>query len=214
MRHRPRHDPGAHGQVRGRTAGAVFRLRLLDRTSRLRNPGGPVRQYGGTVGVDLGLTHLVTLDRPVPGLTDAHGHAPSPRTLDRHLTRLRRLDRAIARCEQHSKNRAKLIRRRQKLHGRVTATRKLFLHGLSRRLAGGFDVVCVEDLHVAGMARRKGLAGGRSVAEASMGGLVGQLTYKTADRSATLVRVGRYYPSSQTCSPCQARAKLALCQRV
>ena len=193
---------------------AVLRLRLTDGAARLRNPGEPVKWHGGAIGVDLGLTHLVTLDRPVPGLTDEHGHVPNPRILDRHLTRLRRLDRAIARCEKHSKNRAKLIRRRQKLHGKVTETRKLFLHELTRRLAGGFDVVCVEDLHVAGLARRKGLAGGRSVAEASMGELVRQLTYKTADRSATLVQVGRYYPSSQTCSQCQARTKLALWQRV
>ena len=192
----------------------VFRLRLADGCRRLRNPGEPVKHHGGTVGVDLGLKHLVTLDRPVPGLTDEHGHVPNPRVLDKHLARLRRLDRAIARCEKPSKNRTKLLRRRAKLHGRITATRKLFLHELSRRLAGGFDVVCVEDLHVAGMARRKGLRNGRSVAEASMGELVRQLEYKTADRSAHLVRIGRFYTSSQTCSRCGARTKLALWQRI
>ena len=184
---------------------AVFRLRLLDGSSRLRNPGEPVRHHGGAVGVDLGLKHLATLDRPVPGLTDEHGHVPNPRVLERHLTRLRRLDRAIARCEKGSKNRAKLQRRRAKLHGKVVATRRQFLHELSRRLAGGFDVVCVEDLNVAGMARRKGLRNGRSVAEASMGELVRQLDYKTSDRGGMLVKVGRYYPSSQTCSGCGAR---------
>lgn len=193
---------------------AVFRLRLLDGATRLRSPGEPVKHHGGTIGVDLGLTHLATLDRPVPGLTDEHGHVANPRVLERHLQRLRRLDRAIARCVKGSKNRAKLIRRRAKLHGRITATRKLFLHELSRRLAGGFDVVCVEDLNVTGMARRKGLRNGRSVAEASMGELVRQLDYKTADRGGRLVKVGRYYPSSQTCSRCGARTKLALWQRV
>ena len=193
---------------------AVFRLRLLDGSGRLRNPGEPVRQHGGAVGVDLGLKHLVTLDRPIPGLTDEHGHVPNPRILERHLARLRRLDGAIARCEKGSKNRAKLLRRRAKLHGKIVATRKLYLHELSRRLAGGFDVICVEDLNVAGMARRKGLKHGRSVAEASMGELVRQLDYKTSDRSARLVRVGRYYPSSQTCSQCGTRTKLALWQRV
>ena len=193
---------------------AVFRLRLLDGATRLRNPGEPVKHHGGALGVDLGLKHLATLDRPVPGLTDEHGHVPNPRVLDRHLARLRRLDRAIARCQKGSKNRAKLQRRRAKLYGKVVATRRLFLHGLSRRLAGGFDVVCVEDLNVAGMARRKGLRNGRSVAEASMGELVRQLGYKTSDRGGMLVKVGRYYPSSQTCSGCGARTKLALWQRV
>jgi putative transposase len=193
---------------------AVFRLRLLDGSTRLRNPGEPVKQHGGAIGVDLGLRHLVTLDRPVPGLTDELGHVPNPRVLERHLTRLRRLDRAIARCEKGSKNRAKLLRRRAKLHGKIVATRKLFLHELSRRLAGGFDLVCIEDLNVAGMAARKGLRNGRSVAEASMAELTRQLDYKTSDRSAHLVRVGRFYPSTQTCSQCGARTKLALWQRV
>jgi putative transposase len=193
---------------------AVFRLRLLDASTQLRNAGEPVKYHGGPVGVDLGLTHLVTLDRPVAGLTDEHGHVPNPRVLDDHLQRLRRLDRAIARCEKGSKNRAKLIRRRARLHGEVVATRKLYLHELSRRLAGGFDVVCVEDLNVAGMARRKGLRNGRSVVEASMGELVRQLEYKTSDRGEMLVKVGRYYPSSQTCSGCGARTKLAVWQRV
>lgn len=201
---------------------AVFRLWLLDGATRLRNPGQPVRRHGGSIGVDLGLKHLVTLDRPVLGLTDEHGHVPNPMVLDKHLRRLARLDRAIARCEKGSKNRAKLLRRRAKLYATIAATRKLYLHELTRRLAGGFDLVCIEDLNVAGMAARKGLRNGRSVAEASMGELVRQLGYKTDgktdhqnfDRSANLVRVGRYYPSSQTCSQCGARAKLALWQRV
>ena len=193
---------------------AVFRLRLLDGTTRLRNPGEPVKHHGGPVGVDLGLKHPATLDRPIPGLTDEHGHVPNPRVLERQLARLRRLDRAIARCEKESNNRAKLIRRRARLHGKITATRKLYLHELSRRLAGGFDVICIEDLNVAGMARRKGLRNGRLVAEASMGELVRQLAYKTSDRGGMLATVGRYYPSSQTCSGCGARTKLALWQRV
>ena len=193
---------------------AVFRLRILDGSTRLRNPGEPVRHHGGAVGVDLGLKHLATLDRPVPGLTDEHGHVPNPQVLEQHLVRLRRLDRAIARCEKKSKNRAKLLRRRAKLHGKLTATRRLYLHELTRRLAGGFDLVCVEDLIVAGMARRKGLRNGRSVAEASMGELVRQLDYKTSTAGTHLVRVGRHYPSSQTCSQCGTRTKLALWQRV
>ncbi len=193
---------------------AVFRLRILDGSTRLRNPGEPVRHLGGAIGVDLGLKHLVTLDRPIEGLTDEHGHVPNPRVLDKHLVRLRRLDRAIARCQKGSKNRAKLLRRRATLHGKIAATRKLYLHELSRRLAGGFDVVCIEDLNIAGMARHKGLRNGRSVSEAAMGELVRQLDYKTTDRPASLVRVGRHYPSTQTCSQCAARTKLALWQRV
>lgn len=140
---------------------AVFQLRVWtdtgNNTGRLRNPGEPVKLHGGAVGVDLGLEHLATLDRTIPGLTDEDGHVPNPRPLQRNIERLRRIDRAIARCQNGSKNRAKLIRRRQLLHGRVASTRKLYLHELTRRLADGFDTVCIEDLHVSAMTRRKGI---------------------------------------------------------
>ncbi|MEX0756389.1 MAG: transposase, partial [Acidimicrobiia bacterium] len=62
--------------------------------------------------VTAGHVGLVTLDRPIDGLTDEHGHVPNPRMLERHLVRLRRIDRAIASCQKGSKNRAKLVRRR------------------------------------------------------------------------------------------------------
>lgn len=197
---------------------AVFQLRVFTDTGsfkndvgRLRNPGEPAAWHGGAVGVDLGLEHLATLDRPVPGLTDEDGHVPNPRPLQRHLQRLKRVDRAIARCQRGSKNRAKLALRRQRLHGKVAATRKLYLHEPTRRLAAGFDVVCIEDLHLSGMIRRKALRLGKSVSDAALGEIVRQLDYKTTTSGTTLMKVGRFYPSSKTCSACGAvRAKLPL----
>jgi putative transposase len=198
---------------------AVFRLRVFtdvgNEAGRLRNPGAPVKWHGGAVGVDLGFEHLATLDRPIAGLTDEHGHVPNPRPLVRNLDRLARIDKAIARCQKGSKNRAKLIRRRQLLHGRVAATRKLYLHELTRRLASGFDVVCIEDLELSGMTRRKGMRLGKSVSDAALGELVGQLDQKTTTSATTLIKVGRFYPSSKTCSACGAvRTKLPLHVRI
>jgi putative transposase len=198
---------------------AVFQLRVFtdtgNDTGRLRKPGEPAAWHGGAVGVDLGLEHLATLDRPIEGLTDQHGHVPNPRPLQRHMKRLQRLDRAIARCQKGSKNRTRLVRRRARLHGRISATRKLYLHELTRRLAAGFDVVCIEDLALSGMARRKAMRLGTSVSDAALGEIVRQLDYKTTTSGTTLMRVGRFYPSSKTCSNCgAARAKLPLHLRV
>ena len=55
---------------------------------------------------------------------------------------------------------------------------------------------------------------GRAVADASLGELRRQLTYKTTDHGSTLVVVDRFYPSSKTCSHCGlVKAKLALWER-
>jgi putative transposase len=170
----------------------------------------PHRQIGDVVGVDLGVKHLATLSQPVPGVTDEAGHVPNPQVLQQHLRRLRRLDRQIARCQPGSKNRAELVARRARLHGQVTKTRQLHLHALANVLAGGFDVVGVEDLHVQGMSNRQRRLG-RALADASLAELRRILTYKTADHGHHLVVVDRFYPSSKTCSACHAvKAKLPL----
>jgi putative transposase len=81
-------------------------------------------------------------------------------------------------------------------------------------------VIVVEDLNVAGMARRKPGAGrgarglNRAIADAAPAELRRQLGYKTAWHGSHLVVAGRWYPSSKTCSACGAvKAKLALAER-
>lgn len=172
------------------------------------------KRHGGVVGVDGGVKHLATLSQPVPGVSDEAGHVANPRVLDEQLRRLRRMDRQIARCEKGSRNRVRLLDRRARLHGRVAKTRALHLHLLSNSLAGGFDVVAIEDLNLAGMTSRKRRLG-RALADVSLGELRRQLDYKTGDHGSQLVAVGRFYPSSKTCSTCGlVKAKLALHERV
>jgi putative transposase len=187
---------------------ASFQLRYTTAPKRRQ-----VKRRGGLVGVDAGVKHLVTTSVPVPGLTDTEGHVANPKVLEANLKRLRRLDRAVSRAKRGSKNQRKLIRRRVRLHGRIAKTRALHLHPITTRLAGAFDVVGVEDLNVKGMANRKRRLG-RRLADASLGELRRQLAYKTTDRGHTLVAVGRFYPSSKTCSACgEAKATLPLSER-
>jgi putative transposase len=75
-------------------------------------------------------------------------------------------------------------------------------------------VVAIEDLNVAGMTNRQRRLG-RALADAGLGELRRQLTYKTSDRGRQLVAVGRFFPSSKTCSACGAvKAKLPLVDRI
>lgn len=153
------------------------------------------------VGVDAGLRHLATLSTPAAGLSDAQGHVENPAVLANQLRRLRKLDRAVSRTEKGSKNRARLLKRRARLHGAIAKTRALELHRVTNELVRCFGTIAIEDLNVAGMGTRKGRLG-RSVADAALGELRRQLTYKTAERGASLVVVDRFYPSSKTCSSC------------
>ena len=169
-------------------------------------------KLGGACGVDVGVTHLATLSRLVPGLTDGEGHVPNPRPLAAHLDRLKCLDRRLARCQDGSKNRAKLVRRRARLHGRIANTRVTAQHTLANELAARFDLIGVEDLNIKGMTHNRPLA--RALADAGLGKAVEIITTECADRSTPVVRVGRWFPSSKTCSYCgTVTAKLSLSQR-
>ncbi|MEN9646183.1 MAG: hypothetical protein RL238_2852 [Actinomycetota bacterium] len=169
-------------------------------------------RIGGAIGVDLGVTHLATLSRPVPHVTDAAGHVPNPRPLARQLERLKDLDRRLARCTAGSKHRATLIRRRARLHGRITKTRAMAHHQLANELAARFDLVGIEDLNVKGMTHNRPLA--RALADAGLGQLAEIITTECTDRGAPVVKVGRFSPSSKTCSSCgTVTAKLSLSDR-
>lgn len=170
-------------------------------------------RIGGAVGVDLGISHLATLSRPVQGVTDSDGHVPNPRPLAGQLERLKDLDRRLARCQDSSKNRAKLIRRRARLHGRITKTRANAHHHLANELAARFDLVGIEDLNIKGMTHNRPLA--RALADAGLGQLATLITTECTDRGTPVVKVGRFYPSSKTCSSCgTVTAKLSLSDRI
>ena len=73
------------------------------------------------------------------------------------------------------------------------------IHKMTHELVKEYDVICMEDLDIAGM--RKGRFG-REVSDAALGEVRRQLEYKTEWAGKQLVTVDRWYPSSQTCSEC------------
>jgi len=178
-----------------------------------------IRPLGPLVGVDVGIEYLATLTVPIPGVSDEHGHVENPGHLDAELDRLAQLDRHLARCQKGSKNRAKILKRRQLLYGRISRTRELNLHRLTATLANNFETIVLENLNVVRMVNKskkdttKILS--RSIYDAGWYEFRRQLEYKTKDRGHRVVVVERYYPSSKKCSHCgETKAKLALSDRV
>jgi len=160
---------------------------------RDRQPPGP--RPGPAVGVDLGLRAFATLS------TGEQVHAPTP--LATALRRLRRLQRAAARCQPGSANQAKVQRLVARLHARVADVRRDFLAKLSTRLAKSFSAVVIEDLDVAALlGEARPLA--RRLADAGWGEFRRMLEYKCGWYGARLVVAPRGFPSTNTCSACGA----------
>ncbi|MGP3735747.1 RNA-guided endonuclease InsQ/TnpB family protein [Streptomyces sp. GDS52] len=147
-----------------------------------------------TIGIDLGLTHFAVL---------SDGTAiDSPRFLRRAEKKLKKAQRELSRKQRGSRNRAKARLKVARAHAGVADARREFHHRLSTRLISENQGIAVEDLSVAGLARTR-LA--KSVHDAGWSSFIGMLEYKAERYGRIFVRVGRFEPTSQTCSACGHR---------
>lgn len=153
--------------------------------------GEELPSSGSAVGIDLGLGHFAVL-------SDGTKIA-SPRFLRRAEKRLKKAQRNLSRKAKGSSNRDKARLKVARAHARVADARREFHHRLSTTLIRENQAVAVEDLAVKGLARTR-LA--KSVYDAGWSAFVRMLKYKAARYGRTLVKIGRFEPTSQVCSVC------------
>ena len=155
-------------------------------------PIGPLPPSGTTVGIDAGLTSLVTLS--------TGEKITNPRHERRDRARLALAQRRLSRKTKGSENRARARVKVARVHARITDRRRDYLHKLSTRLVRDNQAVVIEDLNVAGMLRNHSLA--RAISSAAWSDLRGMLEYKCDWYGRDLIVAGRWFPSSKTCSDC------------
>jgi putative transposase len=170
---------------------------------------------GNVIGLDLGLTTLVTGASPHGEVLLEAGNPRNYRLSEARLAKAQRVAsrrRGPVRGVAPSNRWRRANKRVQGIHANVANQRSAWQHALTRRIAKQYDVIVVEDLAVANMVRNRTLA--KAIHDAGWGELVRQLEYKAGWYGATVVKAGRFYPSSKTCSGCgTAKAKLSLSER-
>ncbi|MER5596408.1 RNA-guided endonuclease TnpB family protein [Streptomyces sp. NPDC002265] len=144
-----------------------------------------------TVGIDLGLTHFAVLSDGTK--------IGSARFLRRAEKKLKKAQRELSRKQKGSRNREKARLKVARAHTKVADARRDFLHQLSTKLIRENQAIGVEGLAVKGLARTR-LA--KSVHDAGWAQFVAMLEYKAVRYGRTLVKIGRFEPTSQTCSTC------------
>lgn len=132
---------------------------------------------------------------------DSNGNEPEyPRYYRQAEKKLKREQRKLSFMQKGSKNHDKQRIKVAKLHEKVANQRKDFLHKQSRQITNAYDCVCIEDLDMKAMSQA--LNFGKSVSDNGWGMFVTFLKYKLEEQGKRLVKIDRFFASSQICSNC------------
>ena len=160
-----------------------------------------------SIGLDFSLSHL---------FVDSNGnHLDMPTYYQDSLTKLAKEQRKLSHMKKDSTHYQKQLMRIKNLHEHIANQRKDFLHKVSRKLANAYDYVFVEDLDLKEMSKGKdGLNFGITIFDLGYWTFLSYLKYKLEWLNKKLVKVNKYFPSSQLCSCCNYRkTDLTLNQR-
>ena len=154
-------------------------------------------------------TNAIGLDYASDGLyVDNNGRVGSNHKYYREShKKLAKAQRKLSRKQGSKKNEAKsnnYIKQLHKvnaIHRHIANQRLDNLHKISAEIANQYDVVCVESLNLQTMSK-KGFGNGKATLDNGYGMFLSMLEYKLSDRNKYMVKVDKWFPSSQICHSC------------
>ena len=157
----------------------------------------PLPKTGYSIGIDLGIKDFA--------ITSDGVKYSNPRYLQQSLGKLDKLQQSLSRKTRGGKNWSKARIKVARQYEKIANQRKDFLQKLSTELIRENDTICIEDLQIVKMIQTNKTDMRRNISDVSWYEFTRQLQYKANWYCRELIKVDKYFASSQTCNCCGKR---------
>ena len=147
---------------------------------------------GGVIGIDLGIKDFLVT-------SEGHRVAP-PSFMGQYQKQLKLLNHELSRRNNRSKNYRKTVYAVQRLYEKIKRQRKDFLVKTALDIVTNNAIVCIESLDIKGINKIHSIA--RKEVDLAWGEFIDWLQKKAQEYGTKVIRIGKYFPSSQICSNC------------
>lgn len=157
---------------------------------REENQNQVMVRTGKSVGYDFGLKTFLT--------ASDENDIISPLFFKNNAKAIAKANRKLSKKKRGSNNRARARLELARLHKRVANKRKDFHWKTAHKIASEYALISIEDLNLKAMQKRFG----KKISDLGFSEFVKILEYVAYKSAAKVVKIDRFYPSSQLCSVC------------
>lgn len=147
------------------------------------------------VGIDMGIKNFLT--------TDSGIKISNPYFYKNYLEKYRSLQRDLSKKVVGSNNWKKTRKKVAKVSLKIKNKRKDFLHKLSTSIIKRYDIICIENINLKDLMQKK--RNSMEISTLAWYEFTSMLEYKAKWYGKKVIKVNRWFPSSQICSNCGYR---------
>lgn len=153
---------------------------------------------GCSIGIDVGIKDFA--------ITSNGDRFANNKYLKKSLSKLAKLQRELSRKTRGSSNRNKARIKVARQYEKIANQRRDFMQKLTTKLIKENDIICVEDLAIKKMIQDSDTNLSRNIVDASWFEFYRELQYKANWYDKKIIKIDRYFASSQTCHVCGCKS--------